>query len=107
MIFITNEFHLDTSRNVFAEMLYYVVFYFYTFIKSNIDFLSFMRVPSHIEVFSINNIENKDLSNAIKSAVDTFFQKNTIDHPSNGTNPKDVFYNLVYFIVVSLQKKSY
>lgn len=103
--FIINEFHLDTNQNVFKEMLYYVVFYFFTFIKSNIDFLSFMRVSPPIEKFSIDNLENKELSNSIKSSVDTFFQKNPLTDLSKDANPKDVFYNLVYFIVVSLQKK--
>ncbi|WP_147401254.1 hypothetical protein, partial [Brochothrix thermosphacta] len=85
--FIIKEFHLVTNKNVFTEMFYYVVFYFFAFEKFNIDYLSFIKTAPHSEKFSINSLENKEFSHAIMNSVDLFFKKDS-DHP------KDIFYNL-------------
>lgn len=96
--FIIKEFHLVTNQNTFTEIFYYVVFYFFTFEKFNIDYLSFIKTAPHTEKFSINSLENKEFSDTIMNSVDLFFKKDS-DHP------KDIFYNLAYFIISSLQKK--
>lgn len=104
--YIINKFHLDTDHDTIIEMIYYIVFYFFIFEKLNIDYLAFNKTASPIDKISINSLENKELTYAIKNSVDQFFKKNYSIQSYVSGNTKDVFYNLTYFIISSLQKKS-